>query len=163
MEKRVSQPDNVYFIKNLQTPEPLRLDKAPGRPVILVADDNFNTLHSIVEAVDDGKRRIIAVDKASDAMKLLETRAGEIDILITDLRFRRNNPEGIDGNKLISCALAKNPQVKTVMMSGDLSDADLSKVDKPIQKEREGDLSRVNGAEIRHHVRELERQVRLKA
>ena len=101
---------------------------------ILLVDDNPTTLEEMRAALDDGVRSITTVRDGFSAERYIREHGGDVDILVTDYHLRRGPKAQPQGDALARIAREVNPRIKTVLVSGDLGDADLSAVDAPVQK-----------------------------
>ena len=126
------------------------------KPTVLVVDDNKGTLKEIVKVLDDGERNIIAVGESGSAADILYDRGAEIDLLVTDFRLRRGNDAGMQGDELCEIAKKVNPQIKTIMVSGDPGDARKGAVDKIIQKGSSDGESNLDSRVVKSIVKRVE-------
>lgn len=153
---------NVTVIDDSSLLEPLELRR--GRETsILVVDDNPKTLNSIIEAIDDDRRRIIGVREAGSAIDLLYSRGKELDILLADFHLKRGNETRVQGDKLCEIAKDVNPDIKTVLITGDPSDADTRFVDRGVMKTVDGKLKKVDSTIVRGIIRKLEDELKRKS
>jgi CheY-like chemotaxis protein len=152
---------NVTWVQDSAAlPEPLSLGHPTGGSTILVVDDNPGFLKAMTEAIDNGKRRIVAVREAGSAIDLLAGRPGEFDILLTDLHLRRGREIEYGGDDLCTLAKRMNPRTRTILFSGDISDANLRSVDHMLRKEMGADAAKVNDAILRDAVAKAEAYIR---
>jgi CheY-like chemotaxis protein len=102
---------------------------------VLVLDDNPGTLRRLCKALDNGRRRIVAVREAGSAVDLLFGSGMSFDILVSDYNIRLGNPTGFKGDFVCEVAKKANPAIKTIIISGDPGDARKASVDKLLQKD----------------------------
>jgi CheY-like chemotaxis protein len=106
---------------------------APKTTTVLVADDNIRMLEAIAKKIAPG-RRVVAVQDPANAVDILTESADKIDILVTDYSFRYGNEAGFGGDFLCELAKKLNPDMETIIVSGDPGDARKTAVDHVIQK-----------------------------
>jgi two-component system, cell cycle response regulator CpdR len=80
---------------------------------ILLADDETATRDLVTRALESDGHVVSAMANGSDALDLLTANASAYDVLVTDV-----NMPGIDGIELATRALALNPKLGLVLMSG---------------------------------------------
>lgn len=140
------------------TTKQLKRARGPATRV-LVVDDNPQTLADMTEALKAPHRSITALGDGFAAREFISAHAAELNVVVSDLNFRRGPANQPTGDELCRLARSINPNVKTLLVSGDLSDADRSSVDAPIQKTLD---KKVDAATLRHHVKKLEDQIKKK-
>jgi two-component system, OmpR family, response regulator CpxR len=81
------------------------------KKIILVVDDNEQTLSIRRFLLDNAGYRVLSATSGEEALNIL--REGGIDILLTDLIM-----PNMDGNELIRRAKQIDPDVRTILISG---------------------------------------------
>lgn len=88
--------------------------KAKESKTILVVDDNEQALALVKEALSTRGYTVLVANRGAAAMTILESKKGEtIELVIIDLVM----PD-VDGAELASKILAKQPDMKILVMSG---------------------------------------------
>ena len=81
---------------------------------LLIADDEKNIRDGLVDFIDYAQYGVECVGTAADGAQALErVRAGEVDILLTDISM-----PGMDGIELLKSAVAARPGLKSIVLSG---------------------------------------------
>lgn len=88
--------------------------KAKENKTILVVDDNEQALALVKEALTTRGYAVLTANRGAAAMTILESKKGEgVELVIIDLVM----PD-VDGAELASRILAKQPDMKILVMSG---------------------------------------------
>lgn len=88
--------------------------KAKENTTILVVDDNEQALALVKEALSTKGYSVLTANRGGGAMTILESKKGEgVELVIIDLVM----PD-VDGAELASKILAKQPDMKILVMSG---------------------------------------------
>lgn len=88
--------------------------KAKENKTILVVDDNEQALALVKEALATRGYSVLTANRGAAAMTILESKKGEtVELVIIDLVM----PD-VDGAELASRILAKQPDMKILVMSG---------------------------------------------
>ena len=88
--------------------------KAKENKTILVVDDNEQALALVKEALSTRGYAVLTANRGAAAMTILESKKGEtVELVIIDLVM----PD-VDGAELASRILAKQPDMKILVMSG---------------------------------------------
>lgn len=88
--------------------------KAKENKTILVVDDNEQALALVKEALATRGYAVLTANRGAAAMTILESKKGEaVELVIIDLVM----PD-VDGAELASRILAKQPDMKILVMSG---------------------------------------------
>ena len=88
--------------------------KAKENKTILVVDDNEQALALVKEALSTRGYAVLTANRGAVAMTILESKKGEtVELVIIDLVM----PD-VDGAELASRILAKQPDMKILVMSG---------------------------------------------
>jgi len=86
---------------------------AEGDTRILVVDDERAIRDWAASALERSGYSVVAVASASEALRILSAGAGDINLVLTDIRM----PE-IDGIELARCVRALHPTTKVIYMTG---------------------------------------------
>ncbi len=88
--------------------------KAKESKTILVVDDNEQALALVKEALSTRGYSVLTANRGAAALTILESKKGEtVELVIIDLVM----PD-VDGAELASKILAKQPEMKILVMSG---------------------------------------------
>ncbi|HEY3855906.1 MAG TPA: response regulator [Verrucomicrobiae bacterium] len=87
---------------------------ASGRETIMLVEDDEALRYVTHLLLERWGYRVIQAGSGPEAMKIWETRASEVDLLLTDVIM----PEGITGRKLAEELLKKKPALKVILQSG---------------------------------------------
>ena len=91
-------------------------------PVVLVVEDEMVLRMQAVEIVEDAGFVPVAAVSADEAIKILESR-DDISLLFTDIQM----PGSMDGLKLAQAAHRRWPQIKIILVSGQITVTDADK------------------------------------
>ncbi len=83
------------------------------KKVILLVDDEKNTLTSITLILRREGFDVMQAGSAGTAIELLAITGDEIDLIITDL-----NMPGISGNEVVKAAFARKKKIPVIVISG---------------------------------------------
>ena len=86
---------------------------AVGKPVILFVEDDEDLLEMTTLMLRERGFTVLTAQNAADAVMILRTREGPVDVLVTDLRL-----PGVSGGELARSAVALRPGLDVVYVSG---------------------------------------------
>jgi DNA-binding NtrC family response regulator len=92
----------------------MNADKALSGKTILVVEDEAFLRRLIIEVLNELDVQIVALPSADAGYDLLEKKAGEIALLVTDIRM----PGRLDGVDLANIVCKKWPHINVVLTSG---------------------------------------------
>ena len=120
--------------------------QAPGRPTILLVDDEPKVRASIRRLLEKLEYRVIEADDATSALALIASASTPTDLVLTDIVL-----QGMSGRELAVRLSIEHPGVRLLLMSGysadsmQLKDGEVAKfLHKPISLEALA--ARVSGA-----------------
>lgn len=87
--------------------------RAPGNQTILLAEDTDEIRHMLAEALCKNGYRVLEAGDGMEALKISDSYAGSIDILITDVRMPR-----LSGLDLIRDLKPRRPGTRILAISG---------------------------------------------
>ncbi len=85
--------------------------------MILLVDDDADILETCQFALEENGHHVISCSSGYEAIKAFHTHQEEIDAVVTDY----NMPE-MDGLELIQNLRMRQPNIKTILISGNFSD-----------------------------------------
>jgi PAS domain S-box-containing protein len=91
--------------------------RAKRGETILVVEDQANLREMICEVLDDNGYSVLAARDAQEALSLVKTHRGRIDLLLTDVVM-----PGLSGNELAGQLTPRDPALRVLYMSGYTSD-----------------------------------------
>jgi DNA-binding response OmpR family regulator len=86
---------------------------ADGKPVVLLVEDDEDLLEMTTHMLGQRGCTVLTAANAVDAVLILRTREGPIDVLVTDLRL-----PGVSGGELARSAVALRPGLDVIYISG---------------------------------------------
>jgi CheY-like chemotaxis protein len=86
---------------------------APGRPVVLIVEDEFLLRMDAAEMIEAAGFEVIEAANADQAIQLLEARP-DITVIFTDIQM----PGSMDGLKLARAVRGRWPPIKIIATSG---------------------------------------------
>ncbi|MGH7628718.1 MAG: response regulator [Gemmatimonadales bacterium] len=93
--------------------EPAPVRTAGGTETVLVVDDEPAVRQVLVRQLSDQGYRTLEAAGGADALRMLQTRGGQIDLVVTDVAM----PE-MTGTELARRAVSTNPRLRFVFVSG---------------------------------------------
>jgi PAS domain S-box-containing protein len=112
----------IYFPaveESLQPARPPKEEEAPrGTETILVVEDEAALRDILRECLEAGGYRVLEAADGLAALKLAESQAGPIDLLVTDVVM-----PGMGGSEIARQLAAQRPDLKVLYMSGYTDDA----------------------------------------
>ena len=87
--------------------------RAPGNQTILLAEDTDEIRHMLAEALYKNGYRVLEAGDGMEALKIIDSYAGSIDILITDVRMPL-----LSGLDLIRDLKPRRPGTRVLAISG---------------------------------------------
>ncbi len=98
------------------------MSSPPNTPVVLVVEDEMVLRMRAVDIVEDAGFEAVEAVSADEAIQILETR-DDIAMLFTDIQM----PGSMDGLRLAHAAHKRWPQIKIVLVSGQIAITDADK------------------------------------
>src|SRR5579864_6855952 len=95
------------------------LPDSPGRPKVLVVEDEMLLRMRAVDIVEDAGFTPIEAVNADEALAILESRS-DISLLFTDIQM----PGSMDGLKLAHAVHERWPSIKIILVSGQVKPSD---------------------------------------
>jgi two-component system, response regulator PdtaR len=95
-------------------------DEENSRPVILVVEDEVLVRMATAEQLRQAGYSVVEAANAHEALQVLHHTPG-IDLILTDIRM----PGPMDGLELARSARLEYPEIKIMLVSGDLPAVDL--------------------------------------
>jgi CheY-like chemotaxis protein len=92
----------------------------PGKPLILVADDEPSILQYIQHVLQAANYRVVTASTVEEAWKILKRQQAEIELVLTDIVM----PGSIDGQDLAKRIHQLDPALPVVFITGALSETD---------------------------------------
>lgn len=86
---------------------------AESKPVVLLVEDDEDLLEMTTHMLQQRGCTVLTAENAVDAVMILRTREGSIDVLVTDLRL-----PGVSGGELARSAVALRPGLDVIYISG---------------------------------------------
>jgi PAS domain S-box-containing protein len=86
---------------------------ARGHESVLVVDDDADILAMLTRALTHAGYRVLAAGGGPNALAILDTDAGEVDLLVTDVKM-----PGMDGRELADAVRARRPDIRVLFTSG---------------------------------------------
>jgi CheY-like chemotaxis protein len=80
---------------------------------LLVVDDDEAVLRLVCTLLQRDGHTVLSAHEGSEALRLLQARGREIDVLVTDVRM-----PGLGGNELVQAARALHPRIGVIVMTG---------------------------------------------
>lgn len=81
--------------------------------IILVVDDDQNTLFFVVEKLRPLGQKVLAATNGSEALAMIRDQGGKLDLLLSDVEM----PE-MNGLELAEAMASEAPDAKIILMSG---------------------------------------------
>lgn len=107
----------IYFpaTEDSRDPEPQKIEPTilKGTETILVVDDEHSIRNLIIDSIQPLGYKILDASCAEEALQLIETTKGHIDLLLTDIIM-----PGMKGDKLAEAIKERHPSIKVIFMSG---------------------------------------------
>jgi two-component system cell cycle sensor histidine kinase/response regulator CckA len=94
------------------------LDSLMGVETVLIAEDEQVVRHLVVELLGRLGYSVIAAANGAEALELIDTHAGDIDLLLTDVVM-----PGMSGRDLAAVVRERCPETRVLFMSGYAEDA----------------------------------------
>src|ERR1700712_234623 len=116
---------------------------AAALPAVLIVEDELILRMRAVDIVEDAGFNPIEAVNADDALAILESRS-DIELLFTDIQM----PGSMDGLKLAYAVHERWPQIKIILVSGQLT---LTDADKPADSRFYG-----KPLDVKHMIAELQ-------
>jgi two-component system cell cycle sensor histidine kinase/response regulator CckA len=101
-----------------ETPTPLRLTALGGSETILLVEDNPTVLELTRDALRNQGYHVLAANDGDEALRLVQSHPGTIDLLLTDLVL-----PGFNGQTLAVRLRAMRPHLAVIFSSGYSADA----------------------------------------
>ena len=115
----------VLLPRSHLTPEiaarPLEVAHAKGRETILVVEDDRSAIHAAAAALQRGGYSVVMATNGEEALRLLQRRASEIDLVLSDVVMPR-----LGGPELAARVSITYPKLPMVFMTGYSPDPILS-------------------------------------
>jgi signal transduction histidine kinase/CheY-like chemotaxis protein len=107
-------PATQKQVENKVTETAVTLQERGGSETILVVEDEAVLREMTTSILGDSGYQVLSAGSGPEALKLWETRGGEVDLLLTDMVM----PEGISGIDLARRLRETKPSLKVVFASG---------------------------------------------
>ena len=113
----------IQDLPRLDSPTPASVARPTLGRRVLVVDDEVQIRESMALLLTELGYEVLTADGTEQALQALDT--GPVDMLLCDLRLR----EGDDGLRTIGAVLARQPQVRVALVTGETSPERLQQIE----------------------------------